>query len=728
MNFLALRNGIKLFSRFSIENVSFRDFKSQPPKGFQGFGNKRVRVGKEENGFKRQENKTEGNETKAKEKSKNDENFGFSFSFQLGKDPKKGSSSKTPQKPENETNILGILALVGLTLYLTSGSVSGARKTNWQEFVHLLKSGDVDKVVVENHNLVKVYLRQDSNEFSKGYVPRVGHQFEFEVGSLDQFEMKMDSVQRSMGIPEDERIPVSFQSQANYTNLALNLLPTLLFIGFMLMMSSKALGGAKGGGPGGLFGIGKSKARLFNQETDVKVKFKDVAGMDEAKEEIMEFVKFLKNPEKYQKLGAKIPRGGILSGPRGTGKTLIAKATAGEAGVPFLSVSGSEFIEMFVGVGSSRVRDLFSSARKMAPCIIFIDEIDAIGKARGKTGFSSSNEERESTLNQLLVEMDGFDTDEHVIVLAGTNRPDILDPALTRPGRFDRHIHIDRPDIKGRSEIFLVHLKPIKTEIDLNSLSKKLATLTPGFSGADIANVCNEAALIAARRNADSVEEKDFEAAIERVIAGLEKKSKVLSPEEKKTVAYHEAGHAVSGWYLQHADPLLKVSIIPRGVAALGYAQYLPKDMYLLSQEQLADRMCMTLGGRVSEQIFFDSVTTGAQDDLQKVTKMAYSQITVYGMNPKVGKVSFGNPSENEQKFQKPYSEETAKIIDDEARIMIDECYKRTLELLTGKKEDIVKVAERLLEKEVLHRADMIELLGPRQWPEKTTFEELQGN
>lgn len=404
---------------------------------------------------------------------------------------------------------------------------------------------------------------------------------------------------------------------------------------------------------------------------------------------------------------------------------MIAKATAGEAGVPFLSVSGSEFIEMFVGVGSSRVRDLFATARKMAPCIIFIDEIDAIGKARGKQAMGSSNEERESTLNQLLVEMDGFGSNEHVVVLAGTNRPDILDQALTRPGRFDRHIAIDRPDIKGRADIFVVHLKPIKTELDRKELSKKLATLTPGFSGADIANVCNEAALIAARKKADTVTEIHFEAAIERVIAGLERKSRRLSPEEKRIVAYHEAGHAVAGWFLQYADPLLKVSIIPRGVAALGYAQYLPKDQYLLSRAQLLDRMCMTLGGRVSEQIFFDEITTGAQDDLDKVTKMAYAQIVTYGMNEKVGNVSFGNPNDNEQRFQKPYSEETGQMIDQEARDMIKEAYNRTIKLLEDKKSQVEIVAQRLLEKEVIHREDMVDLLGPRQWKEKTAYEDL---
>jgi AFG3 family protein len=424
---------------------------------------------------------------------------------------------------------------------------------------------------------------------------------------------------------------------------------------------------------------------------------------------------------------------------------LIAKATAGEAAVPFLSVSGSEFIEMFVGVGSSRVRDLFSNARKMAPCIIFIDEIDAIGKARGRSAMSGANDERESTLNQLLVEMDGFQTGEHVVVLAGTNRPDVLDSALLRPGRFDRHIAIDLPDISGRVDIFKVHLRPIKTNENLDALSKKLATMTPGFSGADIGNVCNEAALIAARHGADSVESKHFEAAMERVIAGLERKSRRLSPEEKKTVAYHEAGninyiivcmydvlmeyvgHAVAGWFLQNADPLLKVSIIPRGVAALGYAQYLPKDRYLLSTNQLLDRMCMTLGGRVAEEIFFGDITTGAKDDLDKVTKQAYDQVAAYGMNSRVGTLAYGNPQQQKEQFQKPYSDHTAQMIDEEVAKMVKAAYERTKVLLTEKKDAVELVAKRLLEREVLQREDMVELLGPRPWHEETEYDQLVG-
>jgi AFG3 family protein len=538
---------------------------------------------------------------------------------------------------------------------------------------------------------------------------------------VESFERNLEVAQRELGIAPRDRLAVTYGSETNVANIVGAFAPTLLLLGGFYWLSRRA--GGAGGGNQGIFGIGKSKAKMYNQDTDVKIKFKDVAGMDEAKEEIMEFVKFLKDPGAYERLGAKIPKGAVLSGPPGTGKTLLAKATAGEAGVPFFSVSGSEFVEMFVGVGSSRVRDLFSNAKKHAPCIIFIDEIDAIGKARGRSGAFGGNDERESTLNQLLVEMDGFDTSEHVVVLAGTNRPDVLDPALLRPGRFDRHIAIDRPDIKGRSEIFKVHLQPLKLqggEAEIDRLSRKLSALTPGFSGADVHNVCNEAALIAARQLSDWVQEKHFEQAIERVIAGLEKKSKVLSPEEKKIVAHHEAGHAVCGWFLQHAHPLLKVSIIPRGVGALGYAQYLPKEEYLNSTEQINDMMVMTLGGRAAERIFFNSITTGAQDDLQKVTRMAYALVKDYGMSEALGNISFGRQSE-EQSFQKPYSEEMAKMIDDEVRSIIDLAYKRTLQLLTEKRDAVEKVAMRLLEKEVIGRDDMEEMLGARPFEDKST-------
>jgi AFG3 family protein len=461
--------------------------------------------------------------------------------------------------------------------YYLSNSSSPSREITWQEFRNaFLDKGLVDKLVVVNQSTVRVQLHSNATGIMYPSAPAGGGEYHFTIGSVEAFERKLDDAQKELGIPSHERIPVSYKEEISYVGTVVSLFaPSALFVGFLWWMSRRA-GGSGAGGGGGIFSIGKSRAKMFNKDTAVKVKFKDVAGMDEAKEEIMEFVKFLKEPAKYEKLGAKIPRCAILSGPPGTGKTLLAKATAGEASVPFLSVSGSEFVEMFVGVGSSRVRDLFASAKKNAPCIIFVDEIDAIGKARGKGGNFGGNDERESTLNQLLVEMDGFGTQEHVVVLAGTNRPDVLDPALMRPGRFDRHIAIDRPDVSGRKGIFIVHLGPLKLAAELppvDVLAQKLAVLTPGFSGADIANVCNEAALHAARKAHESVYEMDFESAIERVIAGLERKSRVLSPEEKKTVAYHEAGHAVCGWFLEHADPLLKVSIIPRGVGALGYAQ-----------------------------------------------------------------------------------------------------------------------------------------------------------
>lgn len=484
------------------------------------------------------------------------------------KDPKQYQFSLSMQQ-------FGLLATIIYISYQLASPESSSREITWQEFrTAFLDRGLVDKLTVINRNRVRVHLH--SNATGTMYPAGGANQvYTFSIGSVEAFERKLDEAQAELGIPSSERLPVAYQEEMSVVNTLLHFAPTLLLAGLLFYLSRRASGGAGSGGAGGIFGIGKSRAKLFNKETDIKVKFSNVAGMDEAKEEIMEFVKFLKEPTKYEKLGAKIPRGAILSGPPGTGKTLLAKATAGEAGVPFLSVSGSEFVEMFVGVGPSRVRDLFASAKKHAPCIIFVDEIDAIGKARGKGGQMGGNDERESTLNQLLVEMDGFGTNEHIVVLAGTNRPDVLDPALLRPGRFDRHIAVDRPDISGRRQIFAVHLKPLllAAEITVDSMAQKLSVLTPGFSGADIANVCNEAALHAARRAASAVAEIDFDTAIERVLVGLERKSRVLSKEEKKTVAYHEAGHAVCGWFLEHADPLLKVSIIPRGVGALGYAQ-----------------------------------------------------------------------------------------------------------------------------------------------------------
>lgn len=468
--------------------------------------------------------------------------------------------------------------------------------------------------------------------------------------------------------------------------------------------------------------IGKNKASLYDKQTDTKTTFKDVAGLDEAKEEVKEIVDFLKSPSKYTKLGGKIPKGALLVGAPGTGKTLLAKAVAGEAEVPFFSLSGSDFVEMFVGVGAARVRDLFKQAKEKAPCIIFIDEIDAIGRSRGKGQMPGSNDERENTLNSLLVEMDGFATDSGVIILAATNRPDVLDNALLRPGRFDRQISIDKPDKNGREAIFKVHLKPLKLSKEVES--KKLSAQTPGFAGAEIANVCNEAALIAARKDKKAVDMDDFESAIDRVIGGLEKKNKIISPEEKKIVAYHEAGHAVAGWYLEHANPLVKVSIVPRGLAALGYAQYLPKEQFLHQTEQLMDEMCMTLGGRAAEEIVFGKISTGALSDLERITKMAYSMVSVYGLNDKIGNVSFYDSKQSDYNFQKPYSESTAQIIDEEVKKIIDEAYQRTKKLLQGKKKELEILAKELLEKEMLYQSDLEKLIGKRPFDTKTTYEE----
>ncbi|GMM32147.1 AAA family ATPase [Martiniozyma asiatica (nom. inval.)] len=618
----------------------------------------------------------------------------------------------TPPNPLRDMFIYSMLFT--LFFMLTSSSENGEPLT-FQEFQSkYLEKGLVKSIRVVNGSLVEAELiNSQSNRFVF-----------FTIGSVAFFEREIDQVQNKLGIPPSERIPVSYEKQSSLISYLLPFIPTIIIIGGSLWVMNqmrRKRGGGSGSGSGGPFdvmSVGKSKAKLFNQETDIKVHFKDVAGCDEAKEEVMEFVSFLKNPQKYERLGAKIPRGAILSGPPGTGKTLLAKATAGEAGVPFLSVSGSEFVEMFVGVGASRVRDLFKTARKMAPCIIFVDEIDAIGAARQKNSMRS-NDEKEATLNQLLVEMDGFESSDHIVVLAGTNRSDMLDKALMRPGRFDRHIHIDKPDIEGRKAIYKVHLKPLKLKEEISDeFSGKLAALTPGFSGADIANCCNEAALIAARHDADFVEIKHFEAAIERVIVGLEQKGRVLSPEEKKTVAYHEAGHAICGWYLKHADPLLKVSIIPRGQAALGYAQYLPDDQYLTSQEQFMHRMIMALGGRVSEELNFPDVTTGAADDLQKVTRMANMMILKLGMSKKLGTIVF-EPKDTEMQVHKPYSQETWELIDEEVHRIINEAHEKCRKLLSEKIEEVDKVAKELLSKEVITRDDMIRLLGPRPFAEK---------
>ncbi len=600
-----------------------------------------------------------------------------------------------------------------------------AEESSQQEMYGMIAKGDVDKIeVISNKNQVRVYIKADSlkkpyyqQRLSKksGPVAPAGPHFQFSIAKPEIFATDLHNFYASNSSVKE--VPLKYDTEGDWLAPVIQFLLPLVIVVlvWVLLMRKMGSGAGGGGGPGGIFNIGKSRATLFDKGTRVSITFNDVAGLDEAKVEVMEIVDFLKNPKKYTALGGKIPKGALLVGPPGTGKTLLAKAMAGEAQVPFFSMSGSDFVELFVGVGASRVRDLFKQAREKSPCIIFIDEIDAIGRARGKNAIMS-NDERESTLNQLLVEMDGFSGETGIIVLAATNRPDVLDTALLRPGRFDRQIEIDRPDLKGREAIFKVHLKPIKISQTLDIY--KLAEQTPGFAGADIANVCNEAALIAARKGKDAVDMSDFQDAIDRVIGGLEKKNKIISPEEKKIIAYHEAGHAICGWFLEHAYPLLKVTIVPRGTAALGYAQYTPKEQYLYNTDQLMDQICMTLGGRASESIFFGKISTGAQNDLQQITRTAYAMVTIYGMNENVGNISFYDPQQ-ENSFTKPYSEETSKMIDQEVRKLIDEAYARTKKLLQDKKEQVEKLAEALLEKEVLSQSDVETLIGKRPYEEK---------
>ena len=590
---------------------------------------------------------------------------------------------------------------------------------SFQDFKDYLDKGQVTKVIVINNDHVDVYLKAGaipaqpaSRTPSLTAVNDHNPAFSFKIGTVDQFSKDLADAEKNL--PDPAKIPVLYDQQGDYLHMILStfLLPLIVVVAMWFLIFRKMGSGGGAGGAGGLFNIGKSKAQLFEKGTRVNITFNDVAGLDEAKVEVMEIVDFLKNPKKYTALGGKIPKGALLVGPPGTGKTLLAKAMAGEAQVPFFSMAGSDFVELFVGVGASRVRDLFKQAREKAPCIVFIDEIDAIGRARGKN-VVMSNDERENTLNQLLVEMDGFSGDSGIIVLAATNRPDVLDTALLRPGRFDRQISIDIPDVKGREKIFDVHLKPIKKSKDLNI--KKLALQTPGFAGADIANICNEAALIAARKGKSEVDMSDFNDAIDRVIGGLEKKNKIILPEEKRIIAYHEAGHAVSGWYLEHAHPLVKVTIVPRGVAALGYAQYLPKEVYIRTTDHLLDDMCMSLGGRAVEELIFGKISTGALSDLQHVTRMAYAMVSMYGMNEVIGNISFYD-AQNENSFSKPYSEETGKMIDNEVRKLVDSAYQRVKQMLVDKTDSVRLIAEELLRKEVLFKDDMERLLGKRPY------------
>ena len=652
----------------------------------------------------------------------------------FGNRPGGGDDPNNPPKKGPKFSIYWIYAIIFAVLigFQLFGPFSpNTAKSNNLAFKQMLLSGDISKYeVIENRKTVKIYLTPAGIEKNKaklkeeinGKLSEKGPHMTFKYSG--DFEKQIDDFYKENNVPENKKVVYEVKTEKDILGGALQfLLPILLFVGLWILLMRKMGGGAGGGGgPGGIFNIGKSKATLFDKGTKVNITFADVAGLDEAKVEVMEIVDFLKNPKKYTNLGGKIPKGALLVGPPGTGKTLLAKAVAGEAQVPFFSLSGSDFVEMFVGVGASRVRDLFKQAREKAPCIIFIDEIDAIGRARGKNAMMS-NDERESTLNQLLVEMDGFGTDVGIIVLAATNRPDVLDTALLRPGRFDRQITIDKPDLVGREAIFKVHLKPIKISKTLDV--HKLAEQTPGFAGADIANVCNEAALIAARKNKEAVDMSDFQDAVDRVIGGLEKKNKIISPDEKKIIAYHEAGHAICGWYLEHAYPLLKVTIVPRGTAALGYAQYTPKEQYLYNIDQLTDQICMTLGGRASEEIFFHKISTGAQNDLQQITRIAYAMVTVYGMNDKIGNISYYDPQQ-ENTFTKPYSDETAKMIDHEVRKLIDDAYEKTKKLLVEKREDVEKLANALLEKEVLFQSDVEALIGKRPFEEKKPLTDVE--
>ncbi|MFC5270461.1 ATP-dependent zinc metalloprotease FtsH [Adhaeribacter terreus] len=639
---------------------------------------------------------------------------------------KKINLPTTPPKPTMQMWVLAALTLLIFSILYFNRSNTTV-EIDQRRFEDMVKSRDVQRINIVNDKVVEVTLKDEAlkNEKYKNdlanrgaFALEQGAQFHFTIISPEIFKEDLEKFQEKEKIPREEWLSLNMEKRTGFGDFLTSWgFLILLMVGFWFMMRR-----VSSGGPGGqIFNIGKSKAALFDAENKVKITFKDVAGLEEAKEEIQEIVEFLKNPTKFTILGGKIPKGALLVGPPGTGKTLLAKAVAGEADVPFFSLSGSDFVEMFVGVGAARVRDLFKQAKAKAPCIIFIDEIDAIGRSRSRGQVPGGNDERENTLNSLLVEMDGFSTDSGVIILAATNRPDTLDSALLRPGRFDRQISIDKPDIVGRTEIFNVHLKPITLASDVDA--KKLAAQTPGFAGAEIANVCNEAALIAARRNKKAVEMQDFNDAIDRVIGGLEKKNKIISPEEKQIVAYHEAGHAITGWFLEHCDPLVKVSIVPRGIAALGYAQYLPKEQFLYTTEQLVDEMCMALGGRAAEEIIFGKISTGALSDLERITKMAYSIVTMYGMNDKIGNVSFYDSKQSDMAFNKPYSEATAETIDEEVRLIISNAYEHTKQLLRSKGRELELVAQELLKKEILFQNDLERLVGPRPFAKLTAYQ-----
>lgn len=635
--------------------------------------------------------------------------------------------NNTPQKKPRFSSwwIYGLIAvlLIGYQFF-GSGNFAATKKTTTSELQEYLRNGDIEKIlIITNTDQAKVFLSEEAllkdvhkDVSDKPLFPSTGliPQYVLDYGDLQIFQNEITEIKKENNLDT----VVEFDKESNvFMELLLTILPFVLIIGIWIYLMRRMSGGAGGGAGGQIFNIGKSKAKLFDEKTDTRTSFRDVAGLEGAKEEVEEIVEFLKNPDKYTSLGGKIPKGALLVGPPGTGKTLLAKAVAGEAKVPFFSLSGSDFVEMFVGVGASRVRDLFKQAKDKSPSIIFIDEIDAIGRARGKNNFTGSNDERENTLNQLLTEMDGFGTNTNVIVLAATNRADVLDKALMRAGRFDRQIYVDLPDIRERKEIFEVHLRPIKTAetLDLDFLARQ----TPGFSGADIANVCNEAALIAARKEKKAVGKQDFLDAVDRIVGGLEKKNKIITPGEKKTIAYHEAGHATVSWMLEHAAPLVKVTIVPRG-QSLGSAWYLPEERLIVRPEQMKDEMCATLGGRAAEKVIFDMISTGALSDLEKVTKQARAMVTIYGLNDEIGNLTYYDSSgQNEYGFTKPYSEDTAQKIDEEISKIIEEQYTRAIKVLEENKDKLIALAERLLEKEVIFKEDLEKIFGKRPFESK---------
>ena len=642
---------------------------------------------------------------------------------------KQNIEMKNTKQPTNKPKfnsywIYGLIILFFASTYFIGGdnNTSASKNINITSFERYLNKGEIKEVTVINKNIAQVTLQRDalnSPDHKKansvnflGQKNINGPHYVFEIGNLELFQNKLELAEKK-GV----QFSYNFKTIENkWFDVLIGFLPLLILIGLWIFFMRR-MSGAGGGGGSQIFSIGKSKAKLFDQKSDIKVTFKDVAGLEGAKEEVQEIVDFLKNPSKYTKLGGKIPKGALLVGLPGTGKTLLAKAVAGEAKVPFFSLSGSDFVEMFVGVGASRVRDLFKQAKEKSPAIIFIDEIDAIGRARGKSNMTGGNDERENTLNQLLTEMDGFGTNTNVIVLAATNRADVLDKALMRAGRFDRQIYVDLPDVRERKEIFAVHLKPIKTtkNLDTDFLSKQ----TPGFSGADIANVCNEAALIAARKSKKSVNKQDFLDAVDRIVGGLEKKNKIITENEKKTIAFHEAGHATVSWFLEHAAPLVKVTIVPRG-QSLGAAWYLPEERQIVKPEQILDEMCAALGGRAAEKVMFNNISTGALSDLEKVTKQARSMVTVYGLNEKIGNLTYYDSSgQNDYGFTKPYSDVTAQIIDKEISNIIETQYQRAIKLLKKHKSKLIELANFLLEKEVIFKEDLIRIYGERPFDPK---------